>query len=102
MDEIKAEGYALIDGILQDPNQIIEPLIESDSKPSFADDNNDGYKCLVCNIALFRLKEVIGHVLTVHCSKGINFDCIFTDLNFPPKPFSQVNRKIIGSYFFIK
>ena len=73
LDEIKAEGYSLIDGILQDPNQIIEPLIESDSKTSFGDENNDGYKCLVCNIALFRLKEVIGHVLTVHCSKGNNF-----------------------------
>ena len=33
-----------------------------------------GYKCLVCNIALFQLKEVIAHVLTLHCSKG-DFQC---------------------------
>ena len=70
LDELKAEGYTLIGDILQDPNHIIEPLICEDSKPSFNEANGDGYKCLVCNIALFRLKEVIGHILTLHCSKG--------------------------------
>ena len=33
-----------------------------------------GFKCLVCNIALFRLKEVMNHVLSLHCSKG-NYQC---------------------------
>ena len=33
-----------------------------------------GYKCLVCNIALFHFKEVITHVLTLHCSKG-DYQC---------------------------
>jgi len=96
LDEIKAEGYALIDGILQDPNQIIEPLIESDSKPSFADDNNDGYKCLVCNIALFRLKEVIGHVLTVHCSKG---DYMCTLCNTQLLTVGAVKKHIKNDHF---
>ena len=73
LDELKAEGYTLIGDILQDPNHIIEPLICEDSKPSFNEANGDGYKCLVCNIALFRLKEVIGHILTLHCSKGTFF-----------------------------
>ena len=33
LDEIKAEGYALIDGILQDPNQIIGKSLNIFSTP---------------------------------------------------------------------
>ena len=68
LDELQADhGYFVENGILQDPNDLIEPIYPPKKIPKYED---DGYKCLVCNIALFRLKEVINHVLTVHCSKG--------------------------------
>merc|ERR1719414_2061901 len=68
LDELQADhGYFVENGILQDPNDLIEPMYPPKKIPKYED---DGYKCLVCNIALFRLKEVINHVLTVHCSKG--------------------------------
>lgn len=73
----------MCDGILQDPNQIIEPLdansfcedpLKMDPGINSTFNQKDGYKCLVCNIALFRLKDVIGHILTLHCSKG-DYNC---------------------------
>ncbi len=70
LDELQSDhGYIVENGILQDPNDLVEPIYSVLPKkiPKYED---DGYKCLVCNIALFRLKEVINHVLTVHCSKG--------------------------------
>ncbi len=58
LDDLKAEGYVLIDGVLQDPNNIIEPMesawLPQTKKSSFSSGNDVGHKCLVCNIALFR------------------------------------------------
>ena len=82
LDDLKSHGYVLIDGVLHDPNFNEEDyMYYNDSafmktKPSEIPKprQDAGYKCLVCNIALFRLKEVITHVLTLHCSKG-DYQC---------------------------
>ena len=83
MDDLKSKGYVLIDGVLHDPNFNEDDYYHyydsafTKTKPSdgvVKPRQDAGYKCLVCNIALFRLKEVITHVLSLHCSKG-DYQC---------------------------
>lgn len=104
LDDIKSEGYVLIDGILQDPNNLIEPMDTFNQSSciktsTFNASNNDGYKCLVCNIALFRLKEVIGHILALHCSKG-DYNC--TLCNTELLTIGSVKKHIKNVHFGFK
>ena len=57
-------------GTESQPSMISHDSAFKKPKLSEISQNDSGYKCIVCNIALFGLKEVIAHVLTLHCSKG--------------------------------
>ena len=96
LNELQSDhGFFTDQGILQDPNDLIEPIYTS--KKSF--EVNDGYKCLVCNIALFRLKEVINHMLTLHCSEGDNL-CTLCNLQLPS--IGAVKKHVKNVHFGFK
>ena len=104
LDDLKSKGYVLIDGVLHDPNFNEDDYYHyydsafTKTKPSdgIIKRQDAGYKCLVCNIALFRLKEVITHVMTLHCSKG-DYQC--TLCNMQLQTAGSVKKHIKNIHF---
>ena len=61
--------------------------------------DKDGYKCLVCNIALFRLKEVLHHILTLHCNKN-DYHCTLCNTQF--QNVGSLKKHIKNLHFGLK
>ena len=70
-------------------NEVINNPIQED----------DGFMCLVCDVELFHLKEVINHVLTLHCSKGY-FQCTLCNTQLDTR--GMVKKHIKNVHFGIK
>ena len=60
---------------------------------------DDGFMCLVCDIELFDLKEVINHVLDLHCSKEY-YQCTLCNTQLDTS--GKVKKHIKNVHFGIK